>query len=338
MLTPVLSESLFAGEPESSTLQAGLSVDGRYELQHLLGRGGMGEVWSARHNLLKRDVAIKFLTLQHAETAEMLLQEAQVLASLRHPAIVRVFDFGTFGPASYLVMEQLRGETAAARLQREGPMATDDAIALILPIVRGLVQAHELGIVHRDIKPENILLDISDGPPQPKLIDFGIADAANLQIARGAMGTPPYMAPEQVRGEKTTPATDIWAIGITLYELVVGIAPFSDRTTLDEVLLALATEPLPYPRASKPLGKALWQFLTTCTRKIPSERYSSMVVVVEQLEAMRTRHSLSLASELAPASASMGPTSGPPAAAAESVPPPSLPLPASLDVLIKKTL
>jgi serine/threonine protein kinase, bacterial len=130
------------------------------------------------------------------------------------------------------------------------------------------------------------------------------------------MGTPPYMAPEQARGEAATPAVDIWALGITLYELLTGKAPFADRETFEDVLRALTHDLLPYPRSARPLPKAVWQFLTTCTRKATAERFASMAIVAKQLDNVLARPSFSL-----PVPASESLSADPPTA--ESAPPPS---------------
>jgi eukaryotic-like serine/threonine-protein kinase len=277
-------KTMSAHMPQALDLRAGLVVDGRYELVRVLGRGGMGEVWSAQHLRLRRHVAIKFVTLDHPDVANMLLAEAQVLASLRHPAIVSVFDCGVFGQAPYLVMEQLQGETLAEHLRREGPLDSQEAVRMMHRIALGLVEVHAASIVHRDIKPGNILLDVSGGSLQAKLIDFGIANAAVSPFAKGPMGTPPYMAPEQLDGAPATPAADIWALGVTLYELCVGQAPFADRATIEEVLRAVANDALPYPRITPALPKAIWQLLTSMTRKRPEDRPSTMQAVANALE------------------------------------------------------
>jgi eukaryotic-like serine/threonine-protein kinase len=270
-------------------LRPGMVIDSRYELVEILGRGGMGEVWSARHLLLMRNVAIKFVSLNHPETVAMLLQEAQVLASFEHPAVVHVFDCGMFGQSPYLVMEQLNGETLAARLLREGALSSNDAISQMLPIVRGLEVAHTHGIVHRDLKPDNIFLETIAMEIRPKLIDFGIADAAKLRINHASMGTPPYMSPEQIRGEPSGPATDIWALGVTLYELMVGTPPFCSKETIPEILQAVTKEPLSYPRNGPPMHKDVWRFLTKCTRKDPSDRFENMGAARLQLEDLAGR-------------------------------------------------
>ena len=278
------AKTLNAPSGVNLALRPGMVIDARYELVEILGRGGMGEVWSARHLLLMRNVAIKFVSLDHPETTAMLLHEAQVLASFQHSAVVHVFDCGMFGQSPYLVMEQLNGETLAKRLHREGALSSNDAIAQMLPIVRGLEVAHAHGIVHRDLKPDNIFLENIGTEIRPKLIDFGIAEAAKLQIDRAPMGTPPYMSPEQIRGEPSGPATDIWALGITLYELLVGTAPFCSKATVPEILQAIITEPLSYPRTGPPMHKDVWRFLTRCTRKHHNDRFENMHTAREHLE------------------------------------------------------
>jgi serine/threonine protein kinase len=345
-----LMKTMSAHTPQTLDLRTGLVVDGRYELTHILGRGGMGEVWSALHLRLKRAVAIKFVTLDHPDVANMLLGEAQVLASLRHPAIVAVFDCGVFGQAPYLVMEQLKGETLGEHLLREGPLDPQEAVRMMHRIALGLVDVHAASIVHRDIKPGNILLDVSGGSLQAKLIDFGIANAAVSSFAKGPMGTPPYMAPEQLDGAPATPAADIWALGITLYELCVGHAPFADRATIEDVLRAVANDALPYPRMTPALPKAIWQLLTSMTRKRPEDRLPTMLAVAAALEQIAARPTSLPPPVVSLAAGPLGsPTQSPGTQSANHQPPSTQPSltqgrvratlePPSLDELIKTNL
>jgi eukaryotic-like serine/threonine-protein kinase len=322
-----IADTLSASDAPRSNfkLSEGLTLDGRYRLLHIIGRGGMGEVWSAQHQLLERSVAIKFVAIEQPEAAQMLLKEARVLASLRDPAIVEVFDCGIFADAPYLVMEELEGETLASKLDREGPRPLREAVELLLPVIRGLETVHAHGIVHRDIKPDNIVLCRTAQGPRPKLIDFGIAGAAAKGSATLApMGTPPYMSPEQIADVDVGPNSDVWAIGITLYELVTGVLPFVSSNSLPSILEAIATAPLSYPRAGQALDKSLWRLLTDCTRKYPMDR-PSMHAVAASLESWLDSPKVMMT--LPPASS-------------ESTPPltlqPSAAGPPSLDELIRK--
>ena len=215
----------------------GTIIAERYRLIRELGEGGMGVVWVAHSLVLGVDVAIKLIRPGRAdpELASRMAREAQVTATLGHPAIVRVFDFGTTERGDpFLVMELAHGETLAALLRREGKVAAVEAVRLLLPIVDGLRCAHERGIVHRDIKPENVFIARDTlGRVQPKLLDFGIAmlvhhvEVTRLTQVGDVLGSPEFMSPEQARGTANVDRrTDVWALCVVLYNLVTGRLPF----------------------------------------------------------------------------------------------------------------
>jgi serine/threonine-protein kinase len=192
-----------------------------------------------------------------------LLDEAKILASLRHPGIVEVFDCGLHeSDTPYLVMELIDAESLRDRLAREGPMPARATIKLMLPVIRGVHAAHERSVIHRDIKPENILCT-SGATPSVKLIDFGIARVATGGAAQfSASGTPAYMAPEQVRGEPCDRRSDVWALGVTLYELLSGAPPF-DGVDVTETLSAVLVGDVAFPRRAREFDGALWRTLMT---------------------------------------------------------------------------
>jgi len=215
----------------------GTIIAERYRLIRELGEGGMGVVWVAHSLVLGVDVAIKLIRAGRAdpELASRMAREAQVTATLGHPAIVRVFDFGTTDRGDpFLVMELAHGETLAALLRREGKISAVEALRLILPIVDGLRCAHERGIVHRDIKPENVFVARDTlGRVQPKLLDFGIAmlvhhtEVSRITQLGDVLGSPEFMSPEQARGTANVDLrTDVWALCVVLYNLVTGKLPF----------------------------------------------------------------------------------------------------------------
>ncbi len=284
-----LDDTLFAAAadpPQMAGLEPGALIDRRYRLLRFVARGGMGEVWAARHLLLNRIVALKFVVVQSDELRDMLLAEAKTLASLRHPAVVEVYDCGLLDRAPFLVMELLDGESLGAHLERNGPMEARAAVQLLLPVVDGLAVAHALGIVHRDLKPENLLLRSEGGiPVAAKLIDFGIAYDKRVVHApeRWAMGTPAYMAPEQLCSEDVHASTDIWALGVTLYETLTGNLPFPDDGNVHELTQAIISAPIAYPRTCAKLDRELWRFLTDCLRKKASDRVPSMAEAAVRL-------------------------------------------------------
>lgn len=198
-------------EPSRRHYGAGDCVGGKYRLESLLGRGGMGEVWTASNETLAVQRAVKLIRSEAEcrENTDRLLHEARAAARLADPAIVRVFDFGkTQYGDPFLVMEVLRGEDLASAIRRKERLKATRAVRILLPVIRALGLAHLHGIVHRDLKPENIFLTKgADGRIQPKLLDFGIAKLKDMQSLRltmdgSVMGSPLYMAPEQARGEE----------------------------------------------------------------------------------------------------------------------------------------
>ncbi|MEU9375994.1 serine/threonine-protein kinase [Streptomyces sp. NPDC048255] len=252
----------------------GQLLAGRYQLTHLLGQGGMGAVWRARDAQLARDVAVKELRLpghlQDAERANWIARldrEARAAARLKHPGIVTVYDriAGADG-RPWIVMELVTGGSLADLIEARGPLPPQEVADIGLQVAAALSAAHRMGITHRDIKPANILLEES----RAVLTDFGIAAVegdATLTATGMIMGTPAFMAPEQIRGLPATAESDLWSLGATLYAAVEGRAPFT-ATTPSAVLVAVATEdPAPTVQAG-PLAPVLGGLL----RKNPAER------------------------------------------------------------------
>jgi eukaryotic-like serine/threonine-protein kinase len=220
-------------------LEPGATIARRYELERPIGEGGMGVVWAAHDRTDERRVALKFLKAVGKERAARMIREARIAASLRHPAIVDVFDvvdaqgLGGLGSSPVIVMELLDGESLAKTLRSRGPLPANDIARILSPVVDALGTVHAAGVVHRDLKPENIFLTRAGA----KVLDFGLAkrtrldDRAEPSISSlthtGAMiGTPHYMAPEQVFGEKTVDArADVWALGVILHECLSGKRP-----------------------------------------------------------------------------------------------------------------
>ncbi|MFK7986636.1 MAG: protein kinase [Sandaracinaceae bacterium] len=217
------------------TERLGRELDGRYRLEAILGKGGMGVVYSGRHTGTDRQVAVKVLLpqfIEHREITKRFLREAKSAASLHHPHVVDVLDMGADEDGSpYIVLEFLVGQTLHDRLKKE-PVAAEAALAYLLPIMDALALAHEHGIVHRDVKPDNIFLSQDkSGQITPKLLDFGIAKllqaSGSLNTRTGmAMGTPHYMPPEQAQGARDLgPPADVWAMGAVLFRTLTGRFP-----------------------------------------------------------------------------------------------------------------
>lgn len=218
--------------------EPGVIVAQKFQLVRILGEGGMGSVWVAKNLALDVHVALKLIRAELAQNVpgleERLLQEARAAASIEHPAVIKVFDFGlTELSDPYIAMELLHGESLGSTLKRRGKLNPVRAVQTLLPIVEALLAAHERGVVHRDLKPDNIFLARSAGGRlEPKVLDFGIAkfeqkSAPNLTSVGTVLGSPAYMSPEQARGEADVDGrTDVWALCVVLYEVITGGLPF----------------------------------------------------------------------------------------------------------------
>jgi eukaryotic-like serine/threonine-protein kinase len=242
-----------------SGVDVGVTIDGKYRIDALVGRGGMGAVYRARDTGLERDVAVKVVRgdlVASPEARERFKREAQLAARLHHPSIVTVFDYGTLPDGSaYLVMEYVRGEDLRARLMR-GTLDWKDAVRLLAAVADGVDAAHREQILHRDLKPENVLLPESGGPP--KVLDFGVAKMMASGDSRGTVtsgativGTPAYMAPEQLRGEAVDRRTDVYSLAVMAYEMLTGRLPFGAGTFVEVAVRQQADEP-PLDAASLP--------------------------------------------------------------------------------------
>ncbi|MBN2191428.1 MAG: serine/threonine protein kinase [Polyangiaceae bacterium] len=258
-------------------------VGDKYVLVRPLGEGGMGTVWVAQDQVLDVHVAIKLVALEAGDgggQARRMLEEARTAARLVHAAIVRILDFGVTRLGDpYLAMELLHGEDLADLLARERCLPPLSAVSTLLPIAHALATAHEAGIIHRDVKPENIFLATTDVGIQPKLLDFGIARFTDrvqrLTLEGAVLGTPDYLAPEQARGQKVTPAADLWSFCVVLYELVAGVCPFQAPGYYE--LLQAIVENEPVSLAERGVDEPeLWQILERGLSKQAPARYPSL--------------------------------------------------------------
>jgi len=276
----------------AATLKPGTRV-GDYEIQKLIGAGGMGEVYQARDARLARDVAIKVLPpylTSHPERLSRFEQEARAAAALNHPNIVAVYQMGIYEGAPYLVSELLEGGTLREHIQR-GPMPQRKTIEYAVQIARGLTAAHNKGIVHRDLKPENVFV-MKDG--HVKILDFGLAKLTSSDTpapdghateAGMAMGTVGYMSPEQVRGQAVDYRTDFFAFGAILFEMLSGQKAFQRPTVADTVSAILNEEP---PDISQllPTAPALQRVVHRCLEKNREQRFQSASDLAFALEAL----------------------------------------------------
>ena len=234
-------------------MRPGDLVAGRYRIERRLGGGGMAVVLAATDEELGRTVAVKVLAdnlAQHDEIRRRFLREARIAGSLRHPNLIEVYDAGE-DARPYIVMEHVDGPSLADVIRRRGPLSPDEAGRLAVQAADGLAHAHAHGIVHRDVKPANLLL----GPDGTlKIADFGIAHAVEgtrLTATGAVLGTAAYLAPEQASGGTVGPATDVYALGVVLYELLTGRTPH-DSPTLAELVTRKLAEPVPPPSEVNP--------------------------------------------------------------------------------------
>jgi hypothetical protein len=263
----------------------GFLVGGRFRIAAVLGRGGMGEVYRAEDLRLHQSVALKFLAKSHASNAEYLehlVQEVRLARQVAHPNVCRVYDFIDTGNEQFVAMEYVDGESLAALLRRLGRPSEATTIALAHQIVRGLAAVHEQGVLHRDLKPDNVMVD---GRGHARLMDFGVASLSRDRSRRAGMfkGTPAYVAPEQFLGAPPSSRTDVYALGVLLYELVTGRLPFLARN-LEELIRRMADEDPPRPSSLVPdVDPALEALILRCLDKDPAARPASARAVAEGL-------------------------------------------------------
>ncbi len=267
-------------------MDSGTTIDGRFRLDAVLGEGAFGIVWKAWDLRDERVVAVKFLKATDAEMRHRFTREAEILSRLRHPNCVAIHSSGVADAGPYLVMEHLAGVELAEL--REPPLAIPFIEEIARQLADVLAYAHRHGVIHRDLKPENILLVAENGRQVIKVVDFGIAKISAPQLPdltkTGEMlGTPYYMSPEQVRGSRHVgPASDQYALGVILYELIEGRRPFDGATALGIVLAHLTDAPPPITRPDCPAY--LVGMVGRLLQKSPTDRYVDMTAVLRHLE------------------------------------------------------
>jgi len=299
---------------ESGTSRTGQTLKGKYKLEALLGRGGMGDVYRARNTLVNRTVAIKVMHPHHAanhEAVARFMLEAKAANAVTHRNIVDVLDIDKDDVGiPFIVQEYLAGEDLANRLERPPhTMAPDEALELLIPVIGAVGAAHSNGIIHRDLKPDNIFLANVEGETVAKILDFGISKVQledevphhqssneqpqqnmRLTSAGTAMGTPAYMSPEQIRDPRSVDArTDVWALGVMLYEVLSATMPF-DAQDLAGLFASIQTqEPTALDRVSPQVPKALARIVHRCLLPQASARYPSAAELAEALSEYRQR-------------------------------------------------
>ncbi len=301
----------------------GALVDGRYEVISVLGEGGMGRVYEVRHAALDRTFAMKVLRPELArelDLGERFIREAKATASVKHPNVVQITDFGRFPDGiPYFVMELLEGQTLGEIIKAGGPLPAGRAIRVIRKVAGALGAAHEAGVVHRDLKPDNVF--VVDGHDSGgtsgtdvRVVDFGaakIVGSSRMTRAGVVFGTPHYMSPEQASGQSVDHRTDIYALGVIMYEMFTGRVPFEADTymgVLTQHMFVQPERPSVVSESARDLGE-LENITLACLSKKPEERYASMADLVRAIDGAAHGY------------AEAGPTGAPLAAPRESQPP-----------------
>ena len=264
---------------------------GKYKILNVVGEGAMGVVYQAMDSLLNRSVAIKVMSESIARQQDLrsrFLREAQAAGSMQHPNIVSIYDLGEKDGHLYIAMEFVEGVDLEHIIANREPLALQAKLDIMIDVLAGLAYAHKRGIVHRDIKPANIRIT-EDG--RAKIMDFGVAHLASSTMTATGMvvGTPAYMAPEQVTGAHTTPATDLFAVGAVLYELLTGLKAFA-APTLQSLFFKIVSEPPVSMMALNPgLPEALSRITDRALEKNPSDRYSTALEMANDLTSVRAK-------------------------------------------------
>lgn len=276
--------------PEGRPLEPGLFAE-RYLLQRVLGRGGMGTVYEARDEVRGEVVALKVLEAagpRRPVALERFRREAALARRITHPHVARMYELGSHQGRSFLTMEFVEGEDLKAKLAREGALKPEQAARITWAVCSGLGAAHAAAVVHRDLKPANVLLERGG---RVVLTDFGIARAmeeepseSGLTHVHGMVGTPQYMAPEQLTDERVDARTDIYAVGLLLYEMLVGEPAFRQSTSLKAAFERLDRPP-PDPREHRDVPSALAELVRWCLAQSPEKRPSGAAEVALALEA-----------------------------------------------------
>lgn len=266
-------------------LKTGMIIGERYEIVGKIGTGGMADVYKGKDHKLNRYVAIKVLKPEFREDTKFIKKfqtEAQSAAGLTHPNIVNVFDVGNDEGVYYIVMELIEGITLKDYISKKGKLSIKEATSIAIQVSMGLEAAHSHGIVHRDVKPQNIIIS-TDG--KVKVTDFGIARAASSNtISSNVMGSVHYSSPEQVRGGYSDEKSDIYSLGITLYEMVTGVVPFDGDTTVAIAIKHLQEEMIPPSTYTPELPFSLERIIEKCTQKSVDRRYRNMSEVIADLK------------------------------------------------------
>ncbi|HEY9683129.1 MAG TPA: protein kinase [Oculatellaceae cyanobacterium] len=285
----------------------GTTIAEYYEILEVLGHGGMGVVYKARHREMDRMVAIKMLRAHLVSQKEVLKrfqQEVRASSRISHPHVVGVHDYGLYNGLPYIVMDYLQGDTLSQVLAKEGGLSVNRAIKILLQACEALAFAHKQGVVHRDLKPTNIVLTDFDGEPDfVKVVDFGIAklidaslDSQRLTQDGDVLGSPLYMSPEQCMGRELGPQADIYAMGVVIYETLTGKLPIFGTTAVETISKQVMAKPIPFAEARPDLylPERLEQVVMKALAKDLKERYERMEELKRDLESAVPRSGYSV--------------------------------------------
>ena len=266
-------------------IKIGMIIDDRYEIIEKIGTGGMSDVYKAKDNTLDRCVAVKVLKQEFSENATFVSKfkvEAKAAAGLMHPNIVNVYDVGSENGIYYIIMELVEGITLKKYIEKKSRLSVNEAVSIAIQVSMGIEAAHNAGIIHRDIKPQNIIIS-REG--KVKVTDFGIAKAATSNtISSNVMGSVHYTSPEQARGGYSDARSDIYSLGITMFEMLTGRVPFNGDTTV-AIAIKHIQEELPSMRDIVPdITDSVEQIVEKCCQKSPDRRYQNVGELIADLK------------------------------------------------------
>jgi len=284
-------------DPDEPDLPAGTTIDGKYVILKRLGSGGTGKVYEAEHTVIGHHVALKIVSTERAKRPEMLARfqrEARICGTIRHPNVGRIFDVGMYAGRPYMVLELHEGQSLADVLD-ESILPLPAIIEITLQVLSALGAVHDAGVVHRDVKPDNTMLTRTlNGDILVKVVDFGISKLITTDIRQrtltregSILGSPDYMAPEQLRGQEVDSRTDLYAVGVLLYEAVTGATPF-DASNLSDLMVAILRDQVVAPRELRPeCPPELDALIVKALSREPSSRFQSAADMARTLEQVR---------------------------------------------------
>ena len=273
----------------------GMKLDGRYEVLQLIGVGGMADVYKGIDIMENRVVAVKILKNEYCENEEFIKafrNESKAIAVLSHPNIVKIYDVGYENKMQYIVMEYIDGITLKEFIEEQGLLKWRDCVHFTIQILRALQLAHDRGIVHRDIKPQNVMI-MSDG--SIKVMDFGIARFSRSDSGHTdekTMGSVHYVSPEQASGSRTDERSDIYSVGVMMYEMLTGRKPFDGETPVEVALKHMNDEPKMPTEYVTSLYAGLEEIILHAMEKEPSKRYQSASSMIRDIEAFKQDQSI----------------------------------------------